>query len=579
MKSQHPKIVVGSTPRFRSFMAQPFKSPNGIYQLRRKVPPELRDALGHEYKRSLKTRDGAEAKTRFAEEWATSEALFSQARAQAAGATSLSAQDMNLLAARWVRAEIRKLELSKKFDDWLVEGAMWSFEQGDHREGYTERLSVGDALAQGELEASELDRLVDKAAVAALKSNGVLMPSDAQSKTRLLQTFREHLIILSEFALTRHKGDWRAEAKLVADAPLSMEVRAQSLSSELSLLALFEKYSVDKKLNDGDTRGVRKTLATYRATLDQFIELFGDVPVNRISRETVREYRASLASLPSKGAGNRQLPAKQLLLKAKMEGLPRVSAATVRNKLQALSAVLSLGVRLGLIAENPVIAGGVGKAAAKAAGERSSSSRRVKDYSKDELRLIFSSPIFSAQGWSAPRVDFGAAWYWMPLLMFYTGARREELAQLSVRDVGRDASGTHFISILAIADENDAGRGVKTSGSRRMIPIHPDLLERGFLVYAQSLPGEGQLFPRLAPNPDGYYGANFGKRWAAYLREIVGLKSTASPSHGFRHTFKTLCREVGIAEDVHDAITGHAGGVPLRVTMALCRCSGWAKIS
>ncbi|WP_443259949.1 DUF6538 domain-containing protein [Variovorax sp. CF313] len=37
--------------------------PAGIYQLRRKVPNELRRVLGHEYKRSLKTRDPSEAKS------------------------------------------------------------------------------------------------------------------------------------------------------------------------------------------------------------------------------------------------------------------------------------------------------------------------------------------------------------------------------------------------------------------------------------------------------------------------------------------------------------------------------------
>jgi len=51
------------TSRRRSFMAQPVKHPkSGIYQLRRKVPEELRAALGHEYKRSLKTADAAEAR-------------------------------------------------------------------------------------------------------------------------------------------------------------------------------------------------------------------------------------------------------------------------------------------------------------------------------------------------------------------------------------------------------------------------------------------------------------------------------------------------------------------------------------
>ena len=91
-----------------------------------------------------------------------------------------------------------------------------------------------------------------------------------------------------------------------------------------------------------------------------------------------------------------------------------------------------------------------------------------------------------------------------------------------------------------------------------MIPLHADLIGRGLLAYVESLPA-GQLFPKLKPDPKGYFGANFGKRWASYLRETVKLATSASPSHGFRHTFKTLCREVGIPEDVHDAITGHAG--------------------
>jgi integrase len=68
------------------------------------------------------------------------------------------------------------------------------------------------------------------------------------------------------------------------------------------------------------------------------------------------------------------------------------------------------------------------------------------------------------------------------------------------------------------------------------------------------------VFPKLEPAAKGFYGANFGRRWAAYLRDTIRLDSPARPSHGFRHTFKTLCREAGIPEDVHDAITGHIGG-------------------
>jgi integrase len=77
--------------------------------------------------------------------------------------------------------------------------------------------------------------------------------------------------------------------------------------------------------------------------------------------------------------------------------------------------------------------------------------------------------------------------------------------------------------------------------------------------YVESVPQDGQLFPLLKKSPAGYYGTNFGKRWASYLRVTVGLESPANPSHGFRHTFKTLCREARIEEAVQDAITGHQG--------------------
>jgi hypothetical protein len=44
-------------------MAQPFKHPTtGIYYIRRKVPPDLREVLGREYKRSLNTSDNGLAK-------------------------------------------------------------------------------------------------------------------------------------------------------------------------------------------------------------------------------------------------------------------------------------------------------------------------------------------------------------------------------------------------------------------------------------------------------------------------------------------------------------------------------------
>ena len=559
MASSTRSISGRKTARRRSFMAQPFMSPSGVYQFRRKVPLELRAVLGHEYKRSLKTRDPAEAKAKHAEEWSRSDVKFTLARAQLAGGDLLGARDVQLLAARWHRAELDKLEMTGDFASWLTQGPTVTVEHGDYYDEHSSLLTMREAL--GHDPDADFTEEIEAYVKTTLRESNIPLPAPGtETYVRLVSAFRANALDLSDIAMKRYEGDWQTQANVLPEEPLGLEAKRTVRKQETKkLLALFEEYAQDKVLNDGDTRGVRKTIAGYRAVVVQFIELCGDTSVAQISRETIRQYRAFMAALPSKGEGIRKLTARQLIAKAEAEGLPKVSEATVRNKLRTLSAVLSYAVRMGLATENPVIAGGIAKAAARAATNRSASTRRRKEYSNDELKLIFASPIYTDASWSSPRADFGKAWYWMPLLMYYTGARREELAQLAVRDVRQTEDGIWHLSILAVADDEDAGRGVKTAGSRRFIPLHPDLLALSFLEYVEGLSPTGQLFPLLKPSPDGYYGTNFGKRWAHYLRETVGLKSSASPSHGFRHSFKTICREVGIPEDVHDAITGHSG--------------------
>jgi hypothetical protein len=113
-------------------MAQPFKHPvSGIYYLRRRVPTELRAVLGHEYKRSLATRDPGEAKRLHALEWANCEAAFALARAQSKGEGVLTPRDALVLAGRWYQQELEAIEASGRFEKWLAEGPSVVVEQGD----------------------------------------------------------------------------------------------------------------------------------------------------------------------------------------------------------------------------------------------------------------------------------------------------------------------------------------------------------------------------------------------------------------------------------------------------------------
>ncbi len=545
-------------------MADPFKHPtSGIYYLRRKVPAELKDALGFEFKRSLKTRDLAAAKSAFARAWEESEEVFALARANAAGAEPLSISDAQQIAARWFREQQRVMEQDNSFTRMLAEGPAWAHETAD---GYTDWHQTYETLKEGAERDDEIDtgenwsKIVDPHIRRTLRALGQPMPGPGAGLSRLRSSFAEHLHKLSAWALLRHEGTYVPPGQDVAPlAPIQAEAAPARRATPRKLRDLFSSYATQKNLDDGDTRSTRRTLEAYRSVVERFIEVVGADALDSVDRDAVARFRVALAQMPAKGKGIRGLTVPQLIARAHAENLPRLSELTIRNQLKGLSTVLSHGVRMQWLTENPVIASGVGRASVRAATRKSATTRRRKDYTKDELRMIFSGPAFTSPEWRLPRADFGKAWHWMPLLLLYTGARREELAQLLASDVRQSDEGIWHLDILATSDSEDGDRGVKTEASRRLIPLHSDLIARGLVAYKESLPQNGQLFPMLRPNSTGYFGANFGKQWGIYLRDTVRLQSPVSPMHGFRHTFKTLCRSAGIAEEVHDAITGHVG--------------------
>lgn len=544
-------------------MAQPKKDPkSGIWYLRRKVPDVLREALGREYKRSLKTQDANEAKARHAEEWIKCERAFALARAQLKGEMTYSRADAQQLAARWIRAEQERMDQSGAFASMLAQGSSTWIDTG---EGMEEAISFDTLRTAANADSGiDLRSEAQKALERAMRREGwPVPPKGSASHQGLLNTFEEHLDKLSAWALERQYGEQVPRGVGVAPlAAIEAEKRAEAAAKPKvhTLGDLFGKYSEMQKLDDGaePSRSTLKTLAEYKARVDDFIELHGNLDVRDIGRDLIAEHRGLIARLPSRGEGIRALMAPQLIEKADREGLKRLTPQTIRNRLRVLSAVFGYGVLLGWMHENPVVTSGAAKAAARAASKHQAAAARRKEYTRAELEIIFASPALTDKGWAPPGADFGKAWYWLPLLMYYTGGRREELAQLRVAEVRRDPDAGWHLSFLEKDDPGEK-RTVKTLRSRRKVPLHPDLIERGFIAYLESQPVGGQLFPKLKPDAKGYYGGTFGRRWASYLRETVGLDSPARPSHGFRHTFKTLCREYKIPAEVSNAITGHTG--------------------
>ena len=255
----------------------------------------------------------------------------------------------------------------------------------------------------------------------------------------------------------------------------------------------------------------------YFQTIKSLAEFLNAKPIREISRKDIADFAVHLIE-----NGN--------------------SPVTSKQKVGILKTIFNSAINKELLEKNPTDT-------FKLPYKRSHKPR--VGFTVEELQRIFDSPIYT-QGY-LPLGGGKIACFWLPLLALYTGARLEELAQLQVSDVKLAKGLGHYLSI---SDLEQQSAQLKNAQSRRNIPLHPVLIACGFLQHAQER-RIGYLFPDLKLNPRGKRSGYFSNWFSGYLRKKVGIADTRKVFHSFRHTFKDLCRQHGIEEAVHDALTGH----------------------
>lgn len=179
------------------------------------------------------------------------------------------------------------------------------------------------------------------------------------------------------------------------------------------------------------------------------------------------------------------------------------------------------------------------------------------------LNNIFSNRIYTES--YRPGAGIGEAAYWLPLLGLFTGARIEELVQLTPDDIYeemyRDSAGMeNKVWVVRITESEESGQSVKNFQSVRRIPLHSEIISRGFVDYVQSKRGQRRIFPGMKLNKHGVESHMWSQWWIRLVRNECYPTSPKMVFHSFRHTFKDVCRECGIRKEVADAMQGHSEG-------------------
>jgi integrase len=299
----------------------------------------------------------------------------------------------------------------------------------------------------------------------------------------------------------------------------------------------FERDEGDFTGTPDDPLLVSASLAPMnRTTFDNIIdeqERLSGLGIGRtIATSTLRKYRTHVKEFAKWRNSNRAATVTKIEAEKWRDALLAGDnqRKTVRDKLGTIRAVLAWGQRHadGNLFQN----GSPLEHLVMPTAEIVDSAART--YTLDDARLV----LLAAREKNEPHLR------WVPWLAAYSGARVGELTTIEKSDVVV-VGGYYFYHVI---HDPAKGRTTKTKKNRK-VPMHPALIEEGFLDFVKAAP-DGPLFSanRVEQNlrdwiRDEVFEGRSGKRPA--------------PNHGFRHLFEDL-RFGKISQEAAFYITGRA---------------------
>lgn len=185
---------------------------------------------------------------------------------------------------------------------------------------------------------------------------------------------------------------------------------------------------------------------------------------------------------------------------------------------------------------------------------------------KDDLKEMLNGWIYKDYNIESTKINPNAdSWkFWLIPLGLFTGARLNELCQLNARDISQDNRGIWTLEVTNKLHTQNC----KTSNSQRKIPLHPTLIEMGFLeFYTEQKERFGprtQLFPELTYSKNYHYsrqpsrffsGKNTGD---GYMGRLMIPQDRQPPSfRSLRRTFAETLAIEGTPVSCIAALLGH----------------------
>jgi len=283
-----------------------------------------------------------------------------------------------------------------------------------------------------------------------------------------------------------------------------------------------------------------------RSTINDLIEIIGDLPIELVSHDHGREFKRVIQRLPKRRTQDKRYRGKTILEILEMKGIQGQEPKNL-NKLIYRVRIFFKWLRNNygdFVPENyfegPTIS------ITKVETPRD-------HFTTTELKTIFSPDNYLRSTIRDRMKTIKLPYYWVPLIGLFTGMRLDEICQLRVEDVYEDGK----CDVIKI--DNTGETKTKNIQSVRIVPIHPTLKKLGFVDYVEFLKkrNKDRVFWELKKTRDGY-GRNVG-RWfnSSYLNKLQIHETQNKVFHSLRHTFITNLLQNGVREEIVNGLDGH----------------------
>ena len=328
------------------------------------------------------------------------------------------------------------------------------------------------------------------------------------------------------------------------------------LVQQVGLLSSNIKTFIDRKKIEGK---IIKEVESDRVILEEFVEIVGDFDFSRVTKKEVSYYIDVQTKLPpnrKKSPKYRDLTIKEVMelnLNQKETQTPQ----NINKKLSKLSVLGNWGVRQGLLLNNPF--SGMKFSVKKQPNKR-------EPFTKEELRKILKPETYHS--WSInfthpfrkERVSNQMPYYWVFLLGIFSGMRTNEMCQIRVIDIKK----VEKIWFMFVEDSEETK--VKTENAIRKVPVHPQLIELGFIDYVGTLKKQkkGRVFWELTEDRDGF-ASHLSRHYNQRVLPNLGVwKKYTKVLYCTRHTFINKLYTERVDENVIKVLVGHEKGFTMK---------------